>query len=353
MRHIPRLCLIGVVGLLCGAVADGAQRDRQTGGIGMTVWEDTNYRGPNHTFIDDTPDLRSIGMDNQISSLRLASGQLWQVCDGYNYTGRCQVFSTEESDLRRREWNDLISSVRRLRGPGQGAIPPGPGPRGLELYAGMQYSGERVMLDEATPDLRKRNFSDRAMSVRVPRGEVWELCVNLNYDDCRIVDEDLRSRRDPDEPADHVRPAPARPVRRQRRRSGRYGPAAPRPVRARRLRGPRDHDRRIGTGAQIPGRSERQRARRRPMGTVRRAQVRRPVRDPHARRPRFEDPEFARSHCVGAAEVDGGRHTAEGKRQKRAPTCAPVPRLCRGYNWKFVLPQWASSAVGSAHEWHS
>ena len=29
------------------------------------------------------------------------------------------------------------------------------------------------------------------MSVRVPRGEVWELCVNINYDDCQVVDGDV------------------------------------------------------------------------------------------------------------------------------------------------------------------
>lgn len=191
MRHITRLLLIGVVAFSCDAVAVFAQKGRQMGGAGLTAWADVSHRGSNHTFLDDTPDLRSVGMDNLISSLRVASGEIWQVCDGYNYTGRCQVFSAEESDLRRRDWNDLISSVRRLRGGGQGPLPPGPGPRGLELYAGTQYSGQRVMLEQATPDLRRLNFSDRAMSVRVPRGEVWELCVNLNYDDCRVIDSDV------------------------------------------------------------------------------------------------------------------------------------------------------------------
>jgi hypothetical protein len=192
MRAFDRCVLVMAVGALSSSpLALEAQRDRQSGGLGMTVWGDASYRGTNHTFVEDTPDLRAIGMDNLISSIRVASGEVWQVCDGYNYTGRCLVVSDEESDLRRRDWNDLISSVRRLRGGNAGPNQPGSGPRTLELYAGAQYSGQRVAVDEAAPDLRRVNFSDRTVSVRVPRGEVWELCVNINYDDCKVVDGDL------------------------------------------------------------------------------------------------------------------------------------------------------------------
>ena len=129
------------------------------GGVGMTVWGDASYRGANHTFVEDTPDLRAIGMDNLISSVRVAYGETWQVCDGYNYTGRCQVVSGDESDLRSHDWNDLISSVRRIRGNNPGSVPPaGPGPRTLELYAGPQYR------DSASRSMRPLQISGGSTS---------------------------------------------------------------------------------------------------------------------------------------------------------------------------------------------
>lgn len=65
------------------------------------------------------------------------------------------------------------------------------GPRGLELFAGTNYSGQRLELTTDTPSLRRRNFNDRAMSLRVPRGESWEICINDNYDECKVVDGDI------------------------------------------------------------------------------------------------------------------------------------------------------------------
>ena len=192
MRHPSRVSDWWSSPCCATPVHAGAQRDRQMGGIGMTVWEDTNYRGSNHTFIDDTPDLRSVGMDNQISSLRVASGQLWQVCDGYNYTGRCQVFS--DGGVRPAtpgvERPDLVGAAAAGTRPGSDPARTWPTrPRAVRRDAGTPDSAS--CSTRRRPTSGKRNFSDRAMSVRVPRGEVWELCVNINYDDCRIVDGDV------------------------------------------------------------------------------------------------------------------------------------------------------------------
>jgi hypothetical protein len=187
------LTLATIVAALVGAVATPVhgQRDREMGGIGLTVWTDSNYRGSNHTFRDDNPDLRSIGMANRISSLRAARGEVWEVCSEPRYAGRCQVFSGDESNLQRRGWNDTIASVRRVRqGRGGGGIFP-PRPNTLELYAGVDYSGQRVALAGATSDFRRIDFNDRAMSLRVPRNQAWEICVHDNFDDCRVVTEDI------------------------------------------------------------------------------------------------------------------------------------------------------------------
>jgi len=109
------------------------------------------------------------------------------------------VFSGSESDLAKRAgWNDAISSVRRVRGGGGGGGGDnnrggggGNIARGIELYAGTRYSGQRKLIDRPESNLRRVDFNDRASSVRVPRGEVWEVCVNADFDDCRVVDSDV------------------------------------------------------------------------------------------------------------------------------------------------------------------
>lgn len=183
--------LLVAVGLLTALVPAGlgARQDRQTGGVGIMVFEDINYGGRNASYVRDTPDLRSSGFDKRISSLQVARGEVWEVCAGTNYTGRCQVFSGNEPNLPARGWNDAISSLRRVRG-GGGSGSSQPSARGLELYAGRDYSGQRKVLSGAVRDLKDVGFNDRAVSVRVPRGQSWELCVSANYDDCRIVDHD-------------------------------------------------------------------------------------------------------------------------------------------------------------------
>jgi hypothetical protein len=185
---------IVVAGLLAalGFFPLRAQQERQRDGAGITVFEDINFGGRNATFLRDMPDLRSSGFDRRISSLQVTRGDAWEVCDGRNYTGRCQVFSGSDPDLRARGWNDLISSLRQVRG-GEGSGrggQEGTASGGLELYAGTNYSGQRKVVSGPTRDLKDIGFNDRVMSVRVPRGQVWEICVSADYDDCRVIDRD-------------------------------------------------------------------------------------------------------------------------------------------------------------------
>ncbi len=183
------------------------QLSRRTGDIGMSVYEDANFRGRNATFIEDMPDLRSTGLNRKISSIRVASGEIWQVCTERNYGGRCLVVSGTEDNLQRNGWNDTIQSARRVQGnAGNGGFGRGggigrggggrggsarPAPGTVELYAGTQYTGDVRVVERAEPNLRRLNFNDRASSIRVAPGEAWEVCVNINYDDCRLIDDDL------------------------------------------------------------------------------------------------------------------------------------------------------------------
>ena len=95
---------------------------RQIGGVGITVFEDREFRGRSATFREDVPDLRKFNLNDRITSLRIARGETWEICIDVDYGGRCQVFSASEPDLHDRGgWNDEISSLRRIRG---GVRPP-------------------------------------------------------------------------------------------------------------------------------------------------------------------------------------------------------------------------------------
>lgn len=192
-----------IVSMLLGVsgVSWAGQPDRGMGGVGITVFQDSDYRGRNATFREDVPELDEYDLDDRISSLRVAPGEMWEVCEREEYRGRCQVFSGDEPNLRERGWNDSISSMRRLRGGGWGGRwgggrPPFDRPgqpswgRGLELFEDRDFRGDSRVLNGPIEDLRQLGFNDRARSLRLPRGESWEVCVDNYFRNCRVVNGD-------------------------------------------------------------------------------------------------------------------------------------------------------------------
>jgi hypothetical protein len=82
---------------------------------GLQAFDNIKFGGKSATFLNDVPDLRQAGMGGSISSLKVPAGQSWQVCSDVEYKGRCRVVTSDVSDLRSGEWNDVIYSLRRLR----------------------------------------------------------------------------------------------------------------------------------------------------------------------------------------------------------------------------------------------
>jgi hypothetical protein len=176
---------VGLVLAACAGTLLSAQ-GRDIGGIGITVFEDANYRGENATFMEDVPSLSRFRLDNRISSLRVAPGEYWEACEDANYRGRCQVFSNTESNLGRSGWNDRISSLRRVRGGGGGG---GGGnvPRdGVVLYDQRDFRGDRRVIMGAVANLGSMGFNDRAESLELG-GSDWEVCRDINFRNCELV----------------------------------------------------------------------------------------------------------------------------------------------------------------------
>ncbi len=174
--------------LTAAHVAAEQAQQRQIGGVGIAVFSDSNYRGRNATFRTDTPDLGPYDLNDRISSLRVAPGEVWEVCENANYGGRCQVFSDSEPDLDRSGWSDTISSLRRVGD--EGVYPPTQPRGGLELFSNTRFRGERRFITDAVSDLRRLGFNDDAESLRLDSSQSWEVCADTNFRSCRVVNSD-------------------------------------------------------------------------------------------------------------------------------------------------------------------
>lgn len=81
------------------------------GGAGaITVYRDSEFRGPSQAFNRAVENLADIGINDQISSIRLRGA--WEVCSDAYFRGQCQVIERDTRDLRPLGLNDRISSMR-------------------------------------------------------------------------------------------------------------------------------------------------------------------------------------------------------------------------------------------------
>ncbi|MBX3299584.1 MAG: beta/gamma crystallin family protein [Acidobacteria bacterium] len=123
MRNRSKNLITGTLALafaMAFVATASAQDGRFFGGPGITVFTDKNFKGTTRNFQSQVPDLRTYGLDNKISSLRVGNGEMWEICADRNFGGGCAVVSGEEYDLSQNGWNDRISSLRRAGSGGGG-----------------------------------------------------------------------------------------------------------------------------------------------------------------------------------------------------------------------------------------
>ena len=185
-RAFGSIVLLAAVGVIAASYARGQDRnDRRYGDVGITIFEDPNYRGRNATFRDEVSNLSDYHLNDRVSSLRIPRGESWEVCEHKDFGGRCRVFSGDEPDLARVSWNDMITSLRPVRG----------GRDGRHDHQGesrdhRRYEEPRLILFER-PDFRGRSrevsgtedeisdFNDRAQSLRAIGR--WEICEHKGF----------------------------------------------------------------------------------------------------------------------------------------------------------------------------
>jgi len=90
----------------------GGRGDRNSGSI--TVYEHADFRGRSQSFDRGIRNLKSVGMNDMISSVQLRG--TWEVCEHEDYNGRCETLSRDVRNFERSGLNDRISSLRPAEG---------------------------------------------------------------------------------------------------------------------------------------------------------------------------------------------------------------------------------------------
>ena len=98
-----------------GYGGNGGGRPGGGGRDGVVLFEDPQYQGRSFEVNGDMPDLGAVKFNDRASSIQIGrTGGRWEICEHANYQGRCSRLDADQAVLPR-EWNDQISSIRRVR----------------------------------------------------------------------------------------------------------------------------------------------------------------------------------------------------------------------------------------------
>lgn len=84
------------------------------GGGWVRLYNKSNWKGQDVLVGRDIPDLRKIGFNDKINSIR-NPGSPWQFCIEPNYRGNCRTFSGNVASLKPMNMTGRISSLRPAR----------------------------------------------------------------------------------------------------------------------------------------------------------------------------------------------------------------------------------------------
>lgn len=170
----------------------------------LTLYTDSEFRGPAITLRDATPDLVRQGFNDRTSSVVVRSGR-WELCEHAGFQGHCIVLDRGEYRVLE-GFNDKVSSAREVndrderggrgdrgdrgehgdrggwggRGDGEGRDGRDARREPIVLFAQAGFGGRRAELHNDVRTLEDYDFNDRAGSVVVNEGR-WELCEHADF----------------------------------------------------------------------------------------------------------------------------------------------------------------------------
>lgn len=163
--------------------------------LGLAVYSQPHFSGRSWVFSDDVRNLAELGLNNQISSVRVLGGR-WRLCRQPFFVD-CTEISGSVSDLRRIGMGNQISSIQEIGPPGWGGGPPGGGGGGwgsggsggggwggnnwAVLFDNTGFRGTTLTVTGPVSDLQRQGFANRASSLRLTPGARWQLCTQTGF----------------------------------------------------------------------------------------------------------------------------------------------------------------------------
>ncbi|HRD47864.1 MAG TPA: beta/gamma crystallin-related protein, partial [Caulobacter sp.] len=80
------------------------------GPVGLIVYENPDYRGMRLEISQSVTDLAGSGLEDQITSVRVMRGT-WLLCAGRDFNGDCQTVSADTPNLKTIGLNDRVTSI--------------------------------------------------------------------------------------------------------------------------------------------------------------------------------------------------------------------------------------------------
>jgi Beta/Gamma crystallin len=156
-----------------------------TAAADITLFENENFNGRRLRSSASVANLDGAGFNDRASSVVIHNGQ-WQICSDAYFRGRCVTLGPGDyPNLRSMGLNDSVSSVRDLWDHGPG-VPGGGGGGGggggasVVLYEGYDFGGGRYPVGGFIANLDGSGFNDRAQSMIVYEGS-WEVCEDSDF----------------------------------------------------------------------------------------------------------------------------------------------------------------------------
>jgi Beta/Gamma crystallin len=183
MKFISIL-LGGALALSMGAISASADQVEHAGGPtgapGVTLYSFPNYSGRQVLLVRDAPKLKKLGFAANAMSMKVTGGQ-WEVCDGNQYNGTCEVFGPGKYTFGIFNWGNKIKSVRRLRS----------GTNTITLYGRENMKGQPHTYAASMPRIKDFAVNDFAQSAKVNGGN-WVLCKDSNGKGaCETINHDV------------------------------------------------------------------------------------------------------------------------------------------------------------------
>jgi hypothetical protein len=161
------------------------------GGTAIVAYTGPDFRGRSLVFSHDEADLRNLGLNDRIASIRVLGGR-WQICTDINFVG-CRSITRDIPDLNSVGWGGRISSIRE----GDRSWNAGGGnPRGgyqsqtptLTLFEDQNFRGRSFSTQRQVRNLVDVGFNDMTVSIRVDGGR-WEVCTDKDFrGQCMVLD---------------------------------------------------------------------------------------------------------------------------------------------------------------------